>query len=440
MNDATELRIMLRLAGPLILGYAGSQLMSMTDTAMVGRLGASALAGVSVGNGVYFTVSCSGSAASRGSKRRSRKRSAPASGCARAAFVAGRARRARRVAAAARRDHGAVAAGVAVGRARSRDLARSRRVHVGAHAQRHSVSRLQRAALVSAGVGITRPIIISTVAGLIANAAGNYLFIYVLGLGVAGSGIASTLAATAMVLALAPAVAAVDTPPDPERRTLDRALVRTILRLGVPNGGQVVAEVGVFATVGILAGRIGAASAAAHLVAITLASFTFCVTLGIGAATSVRVGHHVGAGDTGSARHAGLIGLGASSAFMTTSALVFFSCAPWLAAALTDDASVLAVAVPLVHVAAIFQLSRRAAGDRGRRVARRRQSARAAVRQPHRTLDHRAARRRRARLLRAPGRRRAVVGAVARASPPSPSGSSGVSCGSPAARSVASET
>src|SRR5262249_20777978 len=109
--------------------------------------------------------------------------------------------------------------------------------------------------------GVTRPIIVSTVAGLIANAAGNYLFIYVLGLGVAGSGIASTLAATAMVLALAPAVASVDAPADADRRRLDRALVRTILRLGVPNGGQVVAEVGVFATVGVLAGRIGATSA-----------------------------------------------------------------------------------------------------------------------------------------------------------------------------------
>ena len=67
VNDAAELRIMLRLAGPLILGYAGSQLMSMTDTAMVGRLGASALAGVSVGNGdLLHRVAASGSAASRG--------------------------------------------------------------------------------------------------------------------------------------------------------------------------------------------------------------------------------------------------------------------------------------------------------------------------------------------------------------------------------------
>ncbi|HEX8952944.1 MAG TPA: MATE family efflux transporter, partial [Polyangia bacterium] len=55
-----ELRTLLRLAGPLILGYAGGQLMSMTDAAMVGRLGADALAGVSIGNGIYFTVTCLG--------------------------------------------------------------------------------------------------------------------------------------------------------------------------------------------------------------------------------------------------------------------------------------------------------------------------------------------------------------------------------------------
>ena len=357
MNDATELRIMLRLAGPLILGYAGSQLMSMTDTAMVGRLGASALAGVSVGNGVYFTVSCFGLGCVAGIE-------APIA----QALGAGERMRARRLLWQGVRVALGVSLPLLVIMALSplvlpwAGLDRATSHEVGAYMWARMLNVIpflvynaQRSYLQACG--ITRPIIISTVAGLIANAAGNYVFIYVLGLGVAGSGIASTLAATAMVLALAPAVAAVDTPPDPARRRLDRALVRTILRLGMPNGGQVVAEVGVFATVGILAGRIGAASAAAHLVAITLASFTFCVTLGIGAATSVRVGHHVGAGDTGSARHAGLIGLGASSAFMTTSALVFFSCAPWLAAALTDDASVLAVAVPLLHVATFVRLA-----------------------------------------------------------------------------------
>ena len=356
-SDSDELRTLLRLAGPLILGYAGGQLMSMTDAAMVGRLGAEALAGVSIGNGVYFTVSCFGIGAVQGIE-------APIA----QALGAGERLRARRLLWQGVR----VALGVSLPLlvimtllpsllpAIGIDAATTRQVRAYQWARMlnvipYLVFNAQRAYLQAAGV--TRPIIVSTAVGLVANAACNWLFIYRLGFGVAGSGIASTLASAAMVLVLAPAVARVDTPDDPARRRLDPALVRTILRLGVPIGLQVVAEVGVFATVGVLAGRIGAPSAAAHLVAITLASFTFCVTLGIGAATSVRVGHHIGAGDTDGARRAGLIGLGASSAFMATSAFVFFTCAPWLAAALTDDPRVLAVAVPLLHVAAIFQLS-----------------------------------------------------------------------------------
>jgi len=54
----------------------------------------------------------------------------------------------------------------------------------------------------------------------------------------------------------------------------------------------------------------------------------------------------------------GRIGLGAASAtFMLASAACFFAFAPELAALLTNDPAVLFVAVPLVHVAVIFQLS-----------------------------------------------------------------------------------
>ncbi|HWE28289.1 MAG TPA: MATE family efflux transporter [Polyangia bacterium] len=357
MTDRDELRTLLRLAGPLILGYAGGQLMSMTDAAMVGRLGADALAGVSIGNGVYFTVSCFGIGCVLGID-------APIA----QALGGGERLRARRLMWQGVR----VAVGVSLPLivimtllpsllpAIGIDAATTRQVRAYQWARMLNVVpflvfNAQRSYLQAAGE--TRPIVVATAVGLVANAVGNWVFIYRVGLGVAGSGIASTLAATAMVLALAPAIRRVETADDPERRRFDPALVRTILRLGVPIGLQVVAEVGVFATVGILAGRIGATSAAAHLVAITLASFTFCVTLGIGAATSVRVGQHIGADDSDGARRAGLLGLGASSVFMTASALAFFAFAPELAAALTNDVSVLAVAVPLLHVAAIFQLS-----------------------------------------------------------------------------------
>jgi MATE family multidrug resistance protein len=359
------------LSGPLILGYVGSQLMSMVDTAMVGRLGADALAGVGIGNGIYFTVSVFGLGCVAGID-------APIA----QALGAGETERARRLLWQGVRVTVGVSlplvlvmvlllpllpwAGVApavTAKVRAYMLARMLNVvpFLLFNAQR---SYLQ-------AVGHTRPIVTSTVVGNLANFVGNALFIYgdatlvrlhlpALGLpalGVAGSGIASTVAASAMCLVLARAVAAVPAPIDPARRRFDRALVRTILRLGVPNGLQVVAEVGVFATVGVLAGRIGAAAAAAHQVAITLASFTFCVTLGIGAATSVRVGRHIGAGDSAAARAAGLIGLGAAAAFMSLSAMVFLGAPRLLAAALTNDAAVLAVAVPLIHVAAVFQVS-----------------------------------------------------------------------------------
>ena len=357
MRAPDELRTLLRLSGPLILGYAGSQLMSMTDTAMVGRLGAGALAGVGIGNGVYFTVSVFGLGCVAGME-------APVA----QAFGAGEPMRARRLLWQGMR----VACGVSLPLVVIMSFLPSILPWCGIDAATTAEVRAylwtrmlnvlpylvfigQRAYLQAAGV--TRPIVVATAVGIAANALGNWLLIYRVGWGVAGAGLASTLAATAMCAMMGPAIARIDAPPDAQRRRFDRGLVRTILRLGVPNGLQVVAEVGVFATVGVLAGRIGATSAAAHLVAITLASFTFCVTLGIGAATSVRVGVHVGAGDFRSARHAGLVGLGASSVFMTASALAFFAFAPELAEALTNDPSVLAVAIPLVHVAAIFQLS-----------------------------------------------------------------------------------
>jgi MATE family multidrug resistance protein len=371
IDRARELRTLVRLAGPLILGYAGSQMMSVVDAAMVGRLGASALAGVGIGNGIYFTVSCLGLGCVAGME-------APVA----QALGAGEIVRARRLLWQGVRVAIGVSAPLLVIMTLlppllpviGVDPAATVEVRAYLYARMlNVVPFLLFNALRSylQAVGSTRPIVAASIAGNIANFVGNSLFIYgdatltrlhlpaigLPALGVAGSGIASTLAATAMVLTLAGAVKRVEAPPDPERRRFDPELVRSILRLGIPNALQVVAEVGVFALVGVLAGRIGATSAAAHTVAITLASFTFCVTLGIGAATSVRVGRHIGAGDSPAARASGIVGLGASAAFMSFSAVMFLLFAPYLAAALTDDPAVIAVAVPLLHVAALFQIS-----------------------------------------------------------------------------------
>lgn len=352
-----ELGALLRLAGPLILGYAGMQVMTLVDTAMVGRLGATALAGVGIGNGLYFTLSSVGLGAVIGMD-------APVA----QAFGAGDRVRARRLLWQGVRMALWASLPLVVVLAAAPLLLPAAGVEPGTSdaVRRYLWARLpnlvpylvfnaQRSYLQARGD--TRPIVVATVVGNVANFVGNYLLIYTAGLGVAGSGLSSTLASAAMVAMTGRAIAALEAPPDPARRARDAQMLRSIRRLGIPVGLQMLAETGVFSTVGVLAGRLGARPAAAHQIGIALASFTFCVTIGIGAAAAVRVGHHVGAGDRAAARHAGLLALGASTLFMSGSALTFLAFGEPLARSLTDDPSVVLAALPIVHIAALFQIS-----------------------------------------------------------------------------------
>src|SRR5262249_36890657 len=132
---------------------------------------------------------------------------------------------------------------------------------------------------------------------------------------------------------------------------------RRILRVGVPIGLHLGAEVGVFALAGFLAGRLGADALSAHQVALTLSSVTFTFAIGIGNAGSVRVGLAVGAHDTPGARRAGLRALGAGAAFMGCMALLFLGFPRQLVAVMTDVPAIAATAVPLLAVVAVFQIS-----------------------------------------------------------------------------------
>ena len=76
--------------------------------------------------------------------------------------------------------------------------------------------------------------------------------------------------------------------------------------------------------------------------------------LGVSGATSVRVGHAIGAG--ASPRRSGLLGLGLGAAVMTGGAIVFALAPRWLMGLFTRDASVIAIGASLLRIAALFQL------------------------------------------------------------------------------------
>jgi MATE family multidrug resistance protein len=132
---------------------------------------------------------------------------------------------------------------------------------------------------------------------------------------------------------------------------------RAVWRIGAPVGAHYLAEVGVFALAGFLAGRMGAVSMASHQIAITVASLTFCFAMGIGNAGSVMVGWAVGARDTAGARRAGLLAFGSGAAFMGTNAVVLAVFSRQLASLMTDLPQVMEAAAALLVVAGAFQLS-----------------------------------------------------------------------------------
>ncbi|MEO5729417.1 MAG: MATE family efflux transporter, partial [Byssovorax sp.] len=128
----------------------------------------------------------------------------------------------------------------------------------------------------------------------------------------------------------------------------------TVLRLGLPVGLQLLAEIGVFSLVALLAGRLGTTVLSAHQIAVGLASFTFMGALGVGGATAVRVGHAIGAGR--SPRQSGLVGLGLGAVVMSVGAAVFAVIPRPLIAIFTKDAEVIEVGANLLRIASLFAL------------------------------------------------------------------------------------
>lgn len=133
-----------------------------------------------------------------------------------------------------------------------------------------------------------------------------------------------------------------------------RLPLSTAYRLGLPVGLQMLAEVGVFSLVALLAGALGAEVASAHTIALGMASLTFMGAVGVSGATSVLVGRAIGAGR--SPRQPGALGIAVGAAVMTLGAVAFATIPRVIAHLFTRDESVIPIAVDLLRIAALFQI------------------------------------------------------------------------------------
>lgn len=133
--------------------------------------------------------------------------------------------------------------------------------------------------------------------------------------------------------------------------------IRELMSDGIPAGMQYVFEVGIFSLSALMAGWYSTAQQAAHQVVIQLAAGSYLITSGISAAASIIIGGYTGNGDTRRARLAATTSLGMAALIMALFALMFSTLNDYLPRMFTDEAPVLRYAIPLLYLAAAFQLS-----------------------------------------------------------------------------------
>jgi multidrug resistance protein, MATE family len=219
---------------------------------------------------------------------------------------------------------------------------------------------------------VTRPMVMAMLAGNLFNLCADLLLVFgghnlpvwcgplrlVPPLGVIGAAISTDCGAVLQLVIIALAVRSIPLPAHdagPLYRW-NRTEIAQAIRIGTPVGLQMGAEVGSFTIVGVVAGHLGALPLAAHQLVLSMASLTYTVALGVSAAASVRVGIAVGARDQQRTRMAGFVAIGAAIAWMSVAALLFAFAPRAVARIISDQADVIGAAVPLLLVAAFFQI------------------------------------------------------------------------------------
>ena len=356
---------LLRLAGPLILGQLAGVLMTFVDTVMAGRLSAEALASVAAGAAVWHTIMLAG----MGVLLSVSTSVAHLDGAGKHREIGPIVRQAIWIAAGLSVLTLAVCLGAA-------PLLRALEVEPSLHP---TILGYLQALLWGApamyaflalrflceGMENSRPVMYFGFIGLGVNVIANYGLIYghwgLPALGAIGCGYATSAVWSIELVGLVvyirrhPKLASLGIFDHFEWPRAD--LLLELFRLGLPIGFSFFVEVSMFAGVALLMGSISTVAVAGHQIAINVASITFMVSLGISLATTVRVGNAQGRGDLEGARRSGWLGIQLALAVQGLSAIVLVTFPRLIATIYSRDEGVIAVAIQLLILAAVFQLS-----------------------------------------------------------------------------------
>ncbi len=345
-------RELVRLSWPITVSTLSYSAMTLVDTLLVSRLGPAELAGVGLGGTAAFVLLCFSFGLLRGAKTLV----AQAVGAGQVGEV--HAHRGAAVAAALGIGAltlfaGQVLAGVlpmlsaspAAGRAAGEYLATR---SLGAPLALLYVALRE----VRYGSGDAKRPMVATVLANAVNIGLAYVFVFVLHRGVEGAAAATVIAhgVEAGVLVIA------------ERGALGllsfgRRHMAELFRVGLPTGLQFTLEVGAFAMLAALLARMPEQEMAAHQIALQVIHFSFLPAFAVGEAGSVLAGQAVGAAKDHLVRTVARAAALLAGGYTLACTFVLAFAAPLVVAGFTGEPGLSAVAVRLLHVAAVFQVA-----------------------------------------------------------------------------------
>jgi MATE family multidrug resistance protein len=343
---------LLRLSWPIAVSTVSYSVMTLVDTLLVGHLGAAQLAGVGLGGTIAFTLLCF----SIGLLRAGKTLVSQAVGAARRDEVGAY------LGAALICAGGNALVCTAAGQLVARLLPLvTATPEAGACAATYLAIRSlgAPAALLYVALrevhyaeGSTRTPMVATVVANLVNIALAYTFVFRLGRGVAGAAWATVIAhaveAGVMVLAQ-------------QRRGwalggTRRRHLRELWRVGLPTALQFTLEVGSFALLAAMVSSMGEIDMAAHQIAIQVIHFTFLPAFAVAEAASVLAGQAVGGDRDPLVSRVARLAMAVVAGYTGACTVILALCASRIVAGFTTEPALLGATVPLLHVAAVFQI------------------------------------------------------------------------------------